>query len=110
MALSGGYGFLARKYGLTCDHILEVELVLSDGRVIVANATNEYSDILWCVKGGGGNFGVATKITFKVHQLPSSCIGGAVVYLAPLVSTVQEIAMNFDTLYQVLFYFFINKF
>jgi FAD/FMN-containing dehydrogenase len=67
--LGGGYGLLARARGLSCDSLLEVEIVTADGRTLRANA-REHSDLFWaCRGGGGGNFGVATGFTFRVSPI-----------------------------------------
>lgn len=72
LTLGGGYGFLSRLLGLACDQLLEVETVLASGQVIRAN-DREHADLLWASRGGGGgNFGIATSFTFRVH--PISCV------------------------------------
>jgi len=68
--LGGGSGWLDRKFGLACDNLLAVELVTAAGSVLRVSA-NEHPELFWALHGGGGNFGVATSFTLRLHELPS---------------------------------------
>ena len=74
LTLGGGVGFLVRRHGLTIDNLLGAELVTADGQVLQVD-DEHHPDLFWAIRGGGGNFGVATRFKYRLHELPS-IVGG----------------------------------
>jgi FAD/FMN-containing dehydrogenase len=78
LTLGGGLGWLMALHGMAVDNLIAAEIVTADGRILNVSAT-ENSDLFWAVRGGGGNFGVAFKLTFRLHPI-SQVTGGLVVH------------------------------
>jgi FAD/FMN-containing dehydrogenase len=78
LTLGGGMGWLARRFGLACDNLRSVDLVTEDGRLVTASADEE-AELFWAVRGGGGNFGVATSFEFGLHPV-DQVLGGMVLH------------------------------
>jgi FAD/FMN-containing dehydrogenase len=84
ITLGGGVGYLVRKYGLTIDQLLAAELVTADGQLLRVDAEH-HPDLFWAIRGGGGNFGVATRFRFKLH--PVRHVFGGMLLLPATVDT-----------------------
>lgn len=78
-ALGGGGGYLSRKYGLTLDSIISAEVVTADGRVLRV-ADDEHPDLFWAIRGGGGNFGVVTRLELGLHEVGPQVLSGQIIY------------------------------
>lgn len=77
ITLNGGIGFLTRKYGLTIDNLLAAEIVTANGKTLLADSKS-YPDLFWAIRGGGGNYGVATRFKYQLHKV-SSVVGGMLI-------------------------------
>ncbi len=77
ITLAGGIGFLVRKHGLTIDDLLAAEIVTADGRLLRVDAA-AHPDLFWAIRGGGGNFGVATRFQFRLHEV-GTVLGGTLI-------------------------------
>jgi FAD/FMN-containing dehydrogenase len=77
LTLGGGVGYLVRKYGLTIDSLLAAEMVTAAGQVLHVDDKN-HPELFWAIRGGGGNFGVATRFQFRLHEV-NSAVGGMLI-------------------------------
>jgi FAD/FMN-containing dehydrogenase len=77
ITLGGGVGFLSRKHGLTIDSLLAAEMVTADGQLLHVDA-ERHPDLFWAIRGGGGNFGVATRFLFQLHPV-DMVVGGMLI-------------------------------
>lgn len=82
LTLGGGLGHLTRKYGLSIDNLLSADVVLADGEFVTADKDNN-SELFWALRGGGGNFGIVTSFTFKLHPVD-------VVYAGPILWEMEK--------------------
>jgi FAD/FMN-containing dehydrogenase len=91
-ALSAGVGHLVRKLGFTCDAIVSATVVTAEGGVVDAGAP-EHADLLWALRGGGGNFGVVTELVLQAHELNDVSVG---MYAFPIEAAADELRFYRD--------------
>jgi FAD/FMN-containing dehydrogenase len=78
LTLGGGFGRIGRKYGLACDNLVAADVITADGR-FVKTSTKDNPDLLWALRGGGGNFGVVTSFEYQLHEVAPAMTGGQLV-------------------------------
>jgi FAD/FMN-containing dehydrogenase len=88
LTLGGGIGHLTRNYGLTIDNILSADMVLANGKFVIASA-KENSDLFWAIRGGGGNFGVVTSFLFKAQPVHTQYAGPMLYELSETVDVMK---------------------
>ena len=90
LTLGGGIGWLMRKHGLAADNLIAADLVTADGRLVHASK-DDNADLLWGLRGGGGNFGVVTSLEYQLHEVGPMITGGAVFYPADKAADVLRV-------------------
>ena len=93
LTLGGGIGWLMAKHGLAVDNLLSAEIVTAKAEVLTASA-DENSDLFWAIRGGGGNFGIATSLVFQLHPL-REVFGGIVAHPFPAAKEVLRFYRDF---------------
>lgn len=78
LTLGGGVGWLVRKHGMSADNLVAAEIVLADGSIVKAGL-DEHADLLWAIRGAGGNFGVVSEMSFELHEV-STVLGGMILH------------------------------
>ncbi len=96
LTLGGGYGWLSRLHGLACDNLVSVDLVTADGKMRRVSATDN-PDLLWALRGGGGNFGVVSSFEYRLHQVGPKVLAGNLVYAPAQTRDALEYYSHFAT-------------
>ena len=89
LTLGGGFGYLSRRFGYTCDNVLSMQVVTADGRVVKASE-RENADLFWALRGGGGNFGIVTDFEYALHPVGPEIMAGAIAWRAEEAPEVLE--------------------
>ncbi len=94
LTLGGGFGYLTRRWGWTADNVAGMDVVTADGRLVRADS-DENTDLLWGLRGGGGNFGVVTGIDYLLYPVGPEVVGGVVAWPASLAPKILEMFRTF---------------
>ncbi len=94
LTLGGGFGRLGRRFGLACDNLLSVDVVTADGQSLRASK-DENRDLFWGLRGGGGNFGIATGFEYRLHEVGTTILGGPLIYPFSKAREVLEFFVEF---------------
>ena len=94
LTLGGGFGWLTRQYGFTCDNLRSVNVVTVEGQRVKANSA-ENADLFWGIRGGGGNFGIVTSLEYTLHPVGPDILGGVIIYPLEQASAVLQFYRDF---------------
>lgn len=108
LTLGGGFGWTTRRFGMTIDNLVSAEVVTADGEIVTCSK-DRHADLLWALKGGGGNFGVVTAFHFRLHALGPEVMSGLIVHpftdapgLLQKLTSITEIADDALTVWTVM--------
>jgi len=96
LTLGGGFGYLTRRYGYTCDNLLSADVVTADGSFLTASE-KENSDLFWGLRGGGGNFGIVTSFEYQAYPVGPQVTAGMVIHPMERAREVLEFFREFST-------------
>jgi hypothetical protein len=95
LTLGGGFGRLGRRFGLSCDNLASLDVVTADGNVLRASS-DENSDLFWGMRGGGGNFGIATGFEYRLHAVDRTVLGGPIMFPFSMARQVLDFYVEFS--------------
>ena len=95
LTVGGGFGYLSRRYGWTCDNLLAMEVVTADAKVLRVSA-DENADLFWALRGGSGNFGIVTSFEYPLYPVGPEILGGAIAWRGDDAKQVLEAYREFS--------------
>ena len=95
LTVGGGFGYLTRRHGWTCDNLVSMEVVTADAKVLRASA-EENEDLFWALRGGGGNFGIVTSFEYRLFPVGPEILGGAIAWRGEDAKQVLEAYREFS--------------
>jgi FAD/FMN-containing dehydrogenase len=95
LTVGGGFGYLTRSHGWTCDTVVSMDVVTADGRLVRASA-DENADLFWALRGGSGNFGIVTSFEYRLFPVGPEIVGGAIAWRAEDSRRVLEAFRDFS--------------
>jgi FAD/FMN-containing dehydrogenase len=96
LTVGGGFGYLTRRHGWTCDNLVSMEVVTADAQVLQVSET-QHDDLFWALRGGGGNFGIVTSFEYALHRVGPEILGGAIAWRGEDAKQVLDAYREFST-------------